>query len=192
MRGVIENNPSAVAASLKPATGCVLNNVGHCEHKCLSFVCCECPTNRPISGAGGRGASTVIGRTGLLSRSCRVKVGHSLRRPNARLRRYEGSDRLNSAAGVHVKRLAAYAGDPLAFRPQAPPGRYRRPHPTAHAERECPRSPPATCGCARPDREFCRPARSLRKDCSSRADRCSGRTAHRSRGRQASVSIHRT
>ena len=44
-----------------------------------SFVCCKCPTNRPICGAGGRGASTVFGRTGLLPRSRRAGVGHPSR-----------------------------------------------------------------------------------------------------------------
>ena len=55
----------------------------------MSFVCCKCPTNRPICGAGGRGASTVIGRTGLLAWSCRVGVRHPSRQsdtPN----RYRG------------------------------------------------------------------------------------------------------
>ena len=45
----------------------------------MSFVCCICPTNGPICGAGGRGASTVIGRTGLLPWSCRLRVGHPSR-----------------------------------------------------------------------------------------------------------------
>ena len=45
----------------------------------VSFVCCICPTNGPICGTGGRGASTVIGRTGLLPWSCRLGVGHPSR-----------------------------------------------------------------------------------------------------------------
>ena len=52
----------------------------------------------------------------------------------------------------------------------------------ARAERECPRSPPATCGCGRRDREFCPTARDHRTDCS-----CGWfKSSSRSRGRQAS------
>ncbi len=46
----------------------------------MSSVCCKCPANGPICGAGGRGASSVIRWAGRRARLHRLAVGHPSRK----------------------------------------------------------------------------------------------------------------